>query len=287
MVIFLTLTENQPNQSPLYHAENGDRYERQKLIESYEQEYNCRLVIIFSSIFPQSIVLFEELIYDADLSQDLHVMLATPGGDGETAVRLIRVAQSRCKELTLIVPDQAKSAGTIFALGAHHILMGPTSDLGPIDPQFQMGSSLVSAKDIISSVEAAEEAIKSNPAVYPLYASLLGDVTGIMVEQARSALDRSGDLMKEALSSQPDRDEKQVEELCNKLQQPLIKEPKSHAAILGVEDALRLGLPVKQLDPASDQWQTIWRLWVKYWSKGNYIYEGRRASKALPPMSQA
>ena len=34
-------------------------------------------------------------------------MLSTPGGDGETAIRLIRQAQSRCRELTVIVPDQA------------------------------------------------------------------------------------------------------------------------------------------------------------------------------------
>jgi len=102
------------------------------------------------AIFPYAITLFEELVYDAKPSQDLHLILATPGGDGETAVRLVRSAQARCRELTVIVPDIAKSAGTVLALGAHHILMGPVSDLGPIDPQFQQPTGeLVSAKDII------------------------------------------------------------------------------------------------------------------------------------------
>ena len=131
---------------------------------------------------------FEELIYDADPAEDLHLILATPGGDGETAVRLARSAQARCREFTVIVPDQAKSAGTILALGAHHILMGPTSDLGPIDPQFPIGSDLVSAKDIIASVQAAEVAIQANPETYTLHAALLADVTALMVQQARSAL---------------------------------------------------------------------------------------------------
>ncbi|WP_419949131.1 SDH family Clp fold serine proteinase [Candidatus Palauibacter sp.] len=58
-------------------------------------------------------------------------------GDGNSALHLVRQAQSRCTELTVIVPDQAKSAGTLFVLGAHHIVMGPTSDLGPVDPQFR------------------------------------------------------------------------------------------------------------------------------------------------------
>ena len=139
-------------------------------------------------------------------------MLATPGGDGETAVRLVRSAQSRCRELTVIVPDQAKSAGTILVLGAHHILMGPTSDLGPIDPQFQIspGPLLVSAKDIIAAVSAAEVAIQANPSTYPLHAALLADVTGLMVQQARSALARSEDIMREALASHPGRTKDEI-----------------------------------------------------------------------------
>lgn len=130
-------------------------------------------------------------------------MLDSPGGDGETAVRLARSTQARCARFTVIVPDQAKSAATILALGAHEILMGPTSDLGPVDPQFQLadGRSLVAAKDIIAAVAAAEAAIATNPDTYPLHASLLSDVSGLMVQQARSTIDRSSDLVLEALKS--------------------------------------------------------------------------------------
>src|SRR5205823_5550063 len=98
--------------------------------------------------------------------------------DGETAVRLVRAAQARCRELTVLVPNQAKSAGTLLAMGAHHILMGPTSDLGQVDPQFQTPErSLYSAKDLIAAVENAETAIAANPGTYPLHVSLLADVT--------------------------------------------------------------------------------------------------------------
>jgi hypothetical protein len=271
-----------PAQSPLYHAQNAQRYERQSLISTYERTYNCRLVVLIDMLFPYSINLFEDLVYDADPAQDMHLMLSTPGGDGETAVRLVRSAQKRCRELTVIVPDQAKSAGTILALGAHHILLGPTSDLGPIDPQFQIGQGLVSAKDIIAAVGAAEEAIKANPGTYPLHASLLADLTGLIVQQARSALARSEDIMREALASQPDRSEEDVEELCQKLKQPLIDDPKSHSAILSAPDAIRYGLPVTEADPWSDQWQLLWRLWIKYWSLGNRAYESVKASELIP-----
>ena len=38
-------------------------------------------------IFPDGVVFFEDLVFDASTDQDLHLMLDSPGGDGETAVR--------------------------------------------------------------------------------------------------------------------------------------------------------------------------------------------------------
>ena len=230
-------------------------------------------------IFPPSITLFEETLFDADPEQDLHVMLATPGGDGETALRLVRQAQARCKDLTVIVPDQAKSAGTLFALGANQIYMGPTSDLGPVDPQLQIrAGSLVAAKVIIAAVEDAETRIQKNPATYPLHASLLADVTAVMVQQARDALVRTDDILSEALAV-PGRTPDDVKTLVERLKAPLIGDPKSHSAIVSTDDAIDFGLPVEKADPASDRWQAVWRLWTKYAVLNPLrVYEGVTAS---------
>jgi ClpP class serine protease len=65
---------------------------------------------------------------------------------------MLRAVHSRCRRLVVVVPDQAKSAATLIALGADEILMGPASDLGPIDPQIELPSRpgfLIPAKDII------------------------------------------------------------------------------------------------------------------------------------------
>ena len=164
-----------PRQTPLFHASQSARYERQDLIRQYEERYSCRLIVLIDAIFPPSVTLFEDLIYDADPATDLHLLLYSPGGDGETAVRLVRAAQARCQEFTVIVPDVAKSAGTLLAMGAHHVLMAPISDLGPIDPQFLMNDSLVAAKDIIAAVDDAAKKVQEAPDTYPLYASLLSN----------------------------------------------------------------------------------------------------------------
>lgn len=274
-----------PNQSPLFYAQQSERYERQRLIRKYQDCFNCRLIVLVDVIFPDSITLLEELIADANPQRDLHLLLDTPGGDGETAVRLARSAQARCSELTVIVPNQAKSAGTLLAMGAHHILMGPTSDLGPVDPQFpepEGGQDLYSAKDLIAAVEHAEASIAAKPDTYPLHVSLLAKVNAVMVQQARSALERSGDLVREALRSQPDRTEEQAEAVACAVQEKLIDLPKEHGAVFDAGDAEKAGLPVIHADPQSDQWRLIWLLWAKYFSLDAYVAEGEYASQIVP-----
>jgi hypothetical protein len=272
-----------PQQTPLFHAQNAERYARQTLIRQYEQRFGCRLIVMMDAIFPWGVTLLEELIAGADPSEDLHLILDSPGGDGETAVRLVRSAQSRCRQLTVIVPNQAKSAGTILAMGAHCILMGPTSDLGPVDPQFQSpnGPGLYSAKDLIAAVENAEKAIGESPETYPLHVSMLADVTALMVQQARSALERTGDLVREALKSQPDRSADQVDAIALGLKEKLIDLPWDHGAVFDAIDARNAGLPVVIADPDSDQWRIIWQLWTKYFTLGAAVYEGRLASQVI------
>jgi len=255
-------------------------------VREYEEEFGCRLIVMRDAIFYPSVTYLEELIWDADAAHDLHLLLDTPGGDGETAVRLVRSAQSRCKELTVIVPNQAKSAGTILLIGAHHVLMGPTSDLGPVDPQFPdpSGQGLFAAKDLIAAVESAEAAIAANPDSYPLYASLFADVNAVMVQQARSAMARTGDLVREALISNPDRTAEDVERISKALNEQLVELPRDHGAVFGAEDAERAGLPVVRADPTGRQWRLIWRLWTKYFVLDRPVYEGRYASKELPQL---
>lgn len=269
-----------PDRSPLYEARHAPRYERQELIRRYQEDYKCRLIVLIDALFPHSVTLLEEALYDANSDEDLHLILATPGGDGETAIRLIRQVQSRCKKLTVVVPDQAKSAGTLFVLGADQICMGPTSDLGPVDPQFLLSDgSLAAGKAIIAAVEDAERRIEATPQTYPLHASLLADISALMVQQARDALARAGDQVREALACVESRNNKQLDLLVEKLKGPLIGEAQSHATTISASDARRFGLPVTVLSSENQQWKDIWRLWTKYMVlNAVQIYEGAVAS---------
>lgn len=201
---------------------------------------------------------------------------------------VLRSAQARCTTFSVAVPDQAKSAATLLALGADQILMGPTSDLGPVDPQFLLGSTLVSAKSILAAVDQALVTIQTAPQTLPLHASLLADVNAIMVAEARAELDRSDQLIREALGCRKKHeafDEEALEALAKRLHAPLVEEKSSHGAVFGSQDAVDVGLPVLQLQPQDEQWRRLWRLYTKYVAAGapyrTAFYEGSRASQSL------
>jgi hypothetical protein len=202
---------------------------------------------------------------------------------------MVRSMQERCNELTIVVPDMAKSAATLMCLGADHILMGPAGDLGPVDPQFQLGANLVGAKEIVKAVDEAEERVTKDPSTYPLFAGLLADVNMLMVEQARSALERTGALVREALGCVSGRSAEELMKLTQNLNAPLIADPSSHSAVIPVTAVSQFGLPAIKADPKSTEWQIVWALWTRYFAANCFpagpvaVYEGRRASHMLPP----
>ncbi len=270
----------------LFAAQHSDRYDRQGIIRQYQELTGARLIVMIDQVFSHSMTLLEELLTGADPDQELHLLLSSPGGDGEVAVRLVRAMQARCSRLVIAVPDMAKSAATIMCLGANEILMTAASDLGPVDPQFPINGRLVGAKEIEQAVADAEARIAAVPDSYPMYAGLLSDINMLMVEQARAAMDRSYTLIDEALSCSG-LDAEQRTSIAAKVKGPLIDEAKSHGATVGPDHARDMGLPVTTVDPNSESWQLIWALWTRYFNLGAWpadqvgVYESAQASQIL------
>ena len=66
---------------------------------------------------------------------EIDVWLESPGGDAHVAYKLYLELKSRASRFRVIVPDFAKSAATLFALGADELWMAPAAELGPLDAQ--------------------------------------------------------------------------------------------------------------------------------------------------------
>ena len=117
----------------------------------------------------------------------ISVILDTPGGIVEVVERMVATLRSNYQDVTVIVPDRAMSAGTIFALSADRIMMDYFSCLGPIDPQIEKDDRLVPALSYLNQFERlnkkAEEG-KLTAAEYALLSKLdLGEL--YQFEQAR------------------------------------------------------------------------------------------------------
>ena len=63
------------------------------------------------------------------------LMLTTLGGFPSDAYRIARMMQLISDQFILCIPNMCKSAGTLIALGAHQIMMGDISEIGPLDVQ--------------------------------------------------------------------------------------------------------------------------------------------------------
>lgn len=67
-------------------------------------------------------------------NEALGLYLVTRGGNTLVPTRLTALFREHCKKLVVYVPYMAHSAGTLIALGADEIVMGPMGELGPVDP---------------------------------------------------------------------------------------------------------------------------------------------------------
>jgi hypothetical protein len=88
-----------------------------------------------SSIDSDDVPAFGDALMSLGDLDQLNLIINSPGGDGTTAEKMIELCRAYCKEFRVIVPNRAKSAATLIALGADRIVMGYCSELGPIDAQ--------------------------------------------------------------------------------------------------------------------------------------------------------
>lgn len=90
---------------------------------------------------------------------DLDLILHSPGGSPEATEAIGKYLRTKFKSIRVIVPHLALSAASMLSFIANEIVMGKHSFLGPIDPQFLIGTPTgarwVSAQDILEQFERA------------------------------------------------------------------------------------------------------------------------------------
>ena len=154
-----------PARTPLYQAIHAARYQRQGLIKEITGKTGRHLICYVSGLHTMidrdDTIGLVDLLHNVPCGEDLDFLLEDlGGGDIDAAEKLVLMIRQKVGTATLrvIIPDFAKSAGTLIALGADWIVMSDTSELGPIDPQVirSDGNGNRMAHSVLSYLEAFE-----------------------------------------------------------------------------------------------------------------------------------
>ena len=119
--------------TPLFQANSAARYQRQEIIRQIQARTGHPLICYVSgsrrSVDEDDTMPFVDLLHNVPPGQGLDLLLHTGGGSIDAAEKLIRMLRSKVgeAELHIIVPEFAKSAGTLMVLGADSVVMSDMS----------------------------------------------------------------------------------------------------------------------------------------------------------------
>lgn len=260
-----------PSQSPIFWVQQKDRYLRQLLIKDIEETTGRRLVVYFANRFSNAQIDQGDVAFMAELLGDINgapidLLLETNGGFTDATEALVSLLESMVTDLRVIVVNAAKSNGTMICLAAKEIVMGPTSELGPIDPHLQGTPASILSHPVIANQN------------YPL-----NQLAILAIKQTEKLAQR---LLKQGMMAgeDPTRIAQTVSSLSTR------DVFFSHGSVIDHKEAEQLGLKITYLPHDDELWQRLWLLHCMYAhdvTKSGFlkVFEGaaRSTSVAAPP----
>ena len=267
--------------------EESTRKRRVELIDNIQQERNSKVLVFHSydSIDSASAELFFELLQGIGKVDILDLFLFSRGGHAESAFNISRWCRHHSQRFNVIVPSYAKSAATLLCLGADTLLMGPASELGPIDPQIRIPDpnehgkyQWVSALSIKEALKVIEELTQGDHSRAMKYMSLIEtidlNILGQYDREIQSSKQQAQNLLKtgKLISG----DEKRIDRVSDaekkmnpyeRVAHQLTEGYYSHGYAIDMHEAKNIGFHV--LHPgdrgfSTKVWSSVWRLHKMY-----------------------
>lgn len=254
-----------PTKTPMYEAINAPRYHRQALMKSIEDDCGPRLICYVSgraaTIDRDDVVGFVEMLHNIPPESNVDLLLHTRGGDVDAAEKMMTLVQAAVGsgQFRVIIPDFAKSAGTLMVLGADTLIMSDSSELGTIDPQ--IWSNDANGKEVCHSVlsyldafKLHSEALRKNPDD-PVARAMLDKLDPTTLRNFEAIRDRARNFAEDQLKRKGRNFSQIAGALMDTTRWP------SHGQMIKWQDVKDLGLPVDYLLPRSKRWQAYWQLY--------------------------
>lgn len=261
--------------TPLFEATNSARYSRQALIRDIEEQTSTSLICYVAGpnahIDRHDTIALVDLLHNVPAGSAIDVLLNSPGGDIDTAEKLVSLVRRRAgtSRVRVIVPDYAKSAATLIALGADQIVMSDSSELGAIDPQVtlvngQGSPSTYSASSYIDAYSEHAQTLKDDPHD-PVARLMLDKLDPVTLHKMQRTVKRSTEIAADLLRQAMIKDEAAAQDAATQLSDT--ERWRSHGQVIGHEICHGLGLNIVYLHPQSDLWEDLWRLYcLQLWA---------------------
>jgi len=269
--------------------EEGQGHETRTLLYTRLKDLLGRPLVSFFTSFSQPVAIedadadmLEGVLQKLDLSNGLALMISSPGGDGLAAERIVNVlrAYSGTNEYSAVVPGKAKSAATMVSFGASKVLMGATSELGPVDPQLTMvenqQTKRFSAHNVVKSYEDLfARAVNEKGNLQP-YLQQLANYDAREIREMEAAIALSEDIAIRTLGTRMMKGLAETE-IKKKIGVFLSSEAtKTHGRPIYRDQATDAGLIIEHVDVTSDLWQAVYELYIRL----NY-YVTNKVSKVV------
>jgi hypothetical protein len=196
----------------------------------------------------------------------LTLILNSPGGVGDVVDKLATVCRSHCDRFSVIVPNFAKSAATMWALSSDEILMGYLSELGPIDPQILVFTpegrpSFMPASSILGGISVLHQLI-SQGADPRLVAALAQKVSVSQLDFCTKAIESAKAiaetwLSRHMLKTDTARAKTIAQDLCD------YNKWLSHGKMIDRGRAKEMGLNVVFLEREDELWKCTWEYYLR------------------------
>lgn len=190
---------------------------------------------------------FMMAVHKLDRTKGLDLVLHTPGGSIASTESIVRYLHLMFdKNLRVIVPQVAMSAGTMIACSAREIVLGKQSSLGPIDPQLRG----IPAQGVINEFKRALEEYKSDPDSFVIWKPILEQYRPTFLGQCKQAIDWTNAFVTDQLKGVMFDGDPEAQQKADKIVKMLsdADEHKAHERHISAAKCIEMGLRIRMLE---------------------------------------
>lgn len=254
-----------------------------QLIQKIEQVRNSKVITYvtgdrqpFTTKVAEDVIpIFAKHLEQIGRQDLISLFLYTRGGDMLTPIRLIKLLRSYTKQIEIIMPYRAHSAGTLIAIGADKIVMGRLGELSPVDPAtghpFNPENPINPKQKMQISVEdlhsyfllAKEKAGVQDEQMVEIYKDLVKKIHPLSLGNVYRAARMAKQITKKLLLMHFDseKDKEKIEKIAKEITSDIC----IHGYPITRDEAQNLGLNIEQAD--DELGRDIWQLYEAYAEK--------------------